>query len=123
MSSKDSISLKGIRGFGHHGVLAEETANGQEFIVDVEIHLDLRKAGTTDDLKHTIDYSQVAIQIIKHIEGSPVQLIETLAENIAKDLLSSEKLEKVVVTVHKPNAPITVLFSDVSVTISRKQDD
>ena len=123
MSSKDFISLKGIRGFGYHGVLAEETANGQEFIVDVKLHLELQKAGSNDDLEQTIDYGQVAILILKHIEGPAVKLIETLAENIAKELLGNKGLDKVVVTVHKPNAPIKAVFSDVSVTISRKQDD
>ncbi|MEN9692678.1 MAG: hypothetical protein RLZZ330_322 [Actinomycetota bacterium] len=123
MSSKDFISLKGIRGFGHHGVFPEETANGQEFIVDVEIHLELRKAGETDELDKTIDYGKVSLNVLKHIEGKPLKLIETLAQNIADEILTEEKVEKVIVTVHKPNAPVAVLFTDISVTVSRKQDD
>lgn len=123
MSSKDFISIKGIRGFGHHGLFAEETENGQEFIVDLEMHLDLHKAGSTDDLNHTIDYGLVSLSVLKHIEGKPLKLIETLAQNIADEIMSHEKVEKVIVTVHKPNAPVAVVFSDISVTISRKQDD
>lgn len=123
MSSKDFISLKGIRAFGHHGVFAEETENGQDFIVDIEMHLDLRKAGATDDLVQTIDYSGVALTVVKHIEGKPVKLIEALAQNIADEILTNKLIEKVIVTVHKPNAPVSVIFTDISATISRKQND
>jgi dihydroneopterin aldolase len=65
----------------------------------------------------------VALQVHKHIIGDPVNLIETLAENISQEILQNKLIEKVVVTVHKPNAPITVDFSDVSVTLTRKSDD
>lgn len=123
MSNKDFISLKGIRAIGHHGIFAEERSKGQEFIVDLELHLPLKKAGELDEISQTVDYGLIALQVHKHIIGDPVNLIETLAENISQEILQNKLIEKVVVTVHKPNAPITVDFSDVSVTLTRKSDD
>jgi dihydroneopterin aldolase len=123
MSNKDFITIKGLRGFGHHGLFEQEKVKGQEFIVDLELHFPLAKAGESDDISQTVDYGLIALKVNKHIIGNPVNLIETLAENIATDILENEIIEKVVVTVHKPHAPITVEFADVSVTITRKSDD
>lgn len=123
MSNKDFISIKGLRAFGHHGLLPDEKVRGQEFIVDVELHLPLQQAGQADDLSKTVDYGLIALVVNKHIIGHPVELIETLAENIATEILEHKIIQKVVVTVHKPHAPISVEFSDVAVTITRKSDD
>jgi dihydroneopterin aldolase len=123
MSNKDFISIKGLRGIGHHGVFEEERTRGQEFIVDVELHFPLEEAGKNDDITKTVDYGLIAIVVNKHIIGEPVNLIETVAQNIATEILENKLVQKVVVTVHKPNAPIAVDFSDVCVTISRKSDD
>lgn len=104
-------------------MLPEEKSKGQEFIVDLEIHLPLQEAGKTDEISKTIDYALIAILVNKHIIGEPVNLIETLAERIAAEILENKSIHKVVVTVHKPTAPIAVAFSDVAVTITRKSDD
>ena len=123
MSNKDFISIKGLRGFGRHGLLEDERIRGQEFIVDVDLHLPLVDAGKTDEISKTVDYGLISLLVQKHIIGNPVNLIETLAENIAAEILENKLIEKVVVTVHKPHAPIAVDFSNVSVTITRKNDD
>lgn len=123
MSNKDFISIKGLRAIGHHGVFEEERTRGQEFIVDVELHFPLENAGKSDDLAKTVDYGLISLLVNKQIIGEPVSLIETVAENIAAEILENKLIEKVVVTVHKPHAPIAVDFSDVSVTITRKSDD
>ena len=123
MSNKDFISIKGIRAFGHHGLLPDERVRGQEFIVDVALHFPLRDAGVSDEITKTVDYGLIALIVNKHIIGEPVNLIETLAEKIASEILENSRIEKVEVTVHKPHAPIAVEFSNVSVTITRKSDD
>lgn len=115
----DKIILTGVRGFGRHGLLPDERVRGQEFVVDVELSLPLKKAGKSDDLKHSIDYAQVAQTVLAQIEGEPVDLIETLAERIANALLV-KPVREVSVTVHKPSAPIPVEFADVAVKITRK---
>jgi dihydroneopterin aldolase len=117
--SGDRITLTGVRGYGYHGVYADEKRVGQEFVVDVTIGLDLRAAAASDDVADTVHYGEVAEQIVADIEGQPVDLIETLASRIADGVLARPAVRSVVVTVHKPSAPITVPFGDVAVTVER----
>ncbi|MEI6621090.1 MAG: dihydroneopterin aldolase [Actinomycetes bacterium] len=115
----DRITLTGISAFGYHGVLPEERVNGQRFVVDVVLHLDLHPAGRTDDLAMTVDYSQVAQLIEDCVCGSPCDLIEALASRIAQRILDLDRVLIVEVTVHKPSAPIAQQFVDAAVTIVR----
>ena len=71
---------RGLRGFGRHGVLASERANGQPFLVDVELGVDTRRAAKSDDLSDTVDYAGLADRVVALVEGEPVNLIETLAD-------------------------------------------
>jgi dihydroneopterin aldolase len=73
------MRIAGIEGHGYHGLFDVERENRQPFIVDVELELDLSKAGKSDDLNDSIDYNDVAILIHNEIVGPPVKLIETLA--------------------------------------------
>ena len=117
----DRIDLIGIRGYGFHGVFEDERLNGQEFLVDLTIHCDLREAGQSDDLAATIHYGELAAKVHQLIEGEPMDLIEALAERVAAEVLTNPIVNKISVTVHKPSAPISVPFSDVSVTITRER--
>ncbi|HET7013776.1 MAG TPA: dihydroneopterin aldolase [Streptosporangiaceae bacterium] len=119
MGELDRISLRGLRAFGRHGVLPEERINGQEFLIDATLWLDLRQAAATDDLAQTVSYADVAQQLHKIVTGEPVQLIETLAERLATACLAHERIKQVEVTVHKPSAPIPLPFKDVTVTVRR----
>lgn len=119
MDHVDEIALTGVRAFGHHGVYADEKREGQEFVVDVVLYLPLRAAAESDDVVDTVHYGELAERIVAHIEGDPVDLLETLAQRIADDVLSDDRVRLVAVTVHKPQAPIAVPFGDVSVTIRR----
>ena len=120
----DRITLTGVEAFGYHGVLPEERAKGQPFIVDVVLHAEIREAGRTDDLSKTIDYSAVADAIVTAIEGEPLNLIEALAQRIAENIFDLEStvanhVSLLEITVHKPQAPIAARFADVSVSIVR----
>jgi 7,8-dihydroneopterin aldolase/epimerase/oxygenase len=117
--STDSITLTGIRVNAHHGVYDFERANGQDFVVDVTVWLDLARASAQDDLSQTVNYGDLAVEVAEAARHDPVDLIETVAERIATVVLAHEPAERVRVTVHKPNAPITVPFTDVSVQIER----
>jgi dihydroneopterin aldolase len=118
---KDSISLIGLKAWGYHGVLESERETGQEFIVDVELFLDLHDAGKTDELEATMDYSVIAVEVVDIISGQPFDLIEKLATVIATKCLSHHQVDSVIVKVHKPSAPITVAFDDVIVTVQRSR--
>ena len=118
---RDRISLRGVRAFGHHGVLAEEKRDGQEFVVDVVLHLDLAPAGTSDDLARTVNFAEVGADVVARIEGPSLDLIESLAEQVAGDALARPGVHTVEVTVHKPSAPVGVPFADVTVSVERRR--
>jgi dihydroneopterin aldolase len=116
----DLIKITGLSAKGFHGVLESEKRRGQKFIVDVEMNVSF--ANLKDDVNKTVNYAQVAQLIHDQITGKPVELIETLAENIANTLLKEfKKVKEVKVIVHKPKAPISLRFTDVSVEITRKR--
>lgn len=120
--ARDTITLTGITAQGFHGVFEDERRNGQPFVVDVVLHTDLRPAGLSDDLTQTAHYGELAEQVAQIIAGEPLNLIEALAERIAAAVLADfAVIDAVDVTVHKPQAPITVPFGDVSVTIHRER--
>lgn len=116
----DSIKIEGIIAIGYHGVYTEERAKGQKFIVDVKLSLSLQ--GINDDLSKTVNYADVAHLVVRHITGEPVNLIETVAESIADEILKDFPLVKEVkVKVHKPEAPINLEFADVIVKIEKER--
>ena len=115
----DRIVLTGLRATGHHGVFEHERAEGQVFVIDVTVHLSLREAASSDDLDDTVHYGVLAENVVAAVEADPVDLIETVAERVAGVALAFTRVESVDVTVHKPSAPITVPFADVSVSITR----
>jgi dihydroneopterin aldolase len=117
----DEITVTGLRSFGRHGVFDFEREQGQDFVVDVTMHVSTRTAARTDDVTDTIHYGEVSERVAAIVGGEPVNLVETLAERIASALLTDERVSVAVVTVHKPSAPIAVPFSDVSVTIRRSR--
>jgi dihydroneopterin aldolase/2-amino-4-hydroxy-6-hydroxymethyldihydropteridine diphosphokinase len=119
----DCIVLQGVSARGFHGVLDFEKADGQEFVVDVTLEVDLRRAGRGDRLAHTVNYAEVAADIVGLIGGPSLDLIETLAEQIAATALQRPLVQAVEVTVHKPQAPVGVPFGDVLVRIQRHRDE
>lgn len=117
----DRVALRGLRARGHHGVFAQEREAGQTFVVDVELGLDTRPAAAADDLAKTVHYGVLAEEVVAVVEGEPVDLIETLAQRIADVCLAHQAVHEVEVVVHKPEAPVTVPFDDVTLTIKRSR--
>jgi dihydroneopterin aldolase / 2-amino-4-hydroxy-6-hydroxymethyldihydropteridine diphosphokinase len=119
----DRIVLEGISARGCHGVLDVEKTDGQVFVVDVTLEVDLRRAGRSDLLAHTVNYAEVAAEIVALITGPSLHLIETLADQIAAAALRRPLVQAVEVTVHKPQAPVGVPFEDVRVLVERRRDE
>ena len=117
----DRLAVLGIEAVGHHGVFDFERSNGQVFKVDLALGLDTRPAAHSDDLQDTVDYGSLVASVKTAIENDPVDLIETLAERIARVCLADGRVEWAEVTVHKPDAPIEATFSDVALTIHRSR--
>ena len=119
----DVLRLTGVRAVGHHGVFDHERRDGQEFVVDAVVHLDARPAAEGDDLAATVHYGVLAEELVAAVERDPVDLVETLAERLADVVLAHPAAALAEITVHKPSAPITVPFADVSISIVRARRD
>ena len=117
----DRIEVTGIRAKGYHGVLDFERVDGQEFIVDVAYEVDTALAAASDNLALTVDYSAIAAMAHARIVGEAFNLVETLAHRIAEDVLTVPLVERVTVTVHKPHAPIPLVFDDVTLTVHKER--
>lgn len=117
----DRITLRGLRVRGHHGVFEHERRDGQDFVIDVVLSVDTSEAGRSDDLNDTIHYGVLAEELAADIARDPVDLIEALAQRLADRCLRYPRVEEVEVTVHKPQAPVTVAVTDVAVTITRRR--
>jgi len=122
--SEDRIVLADMVFHGRHGTLHAEHELGQPFVVSVELRLDLRPAGISDDLTKTVDYSEVHRMARDIVEGPPVQLTETLAERIATGTLDEHSaVEAVKVRVAKPHVRLdaTVLAGSAVEVVRRRE--
>ncbi|KMJ56332.1 dihydroneopterin aldolase [Alkalihalophilus sp. As8PL] len=120
----DKIYMDGLEFYGFHGVFKEENKLGQRFYVDLTLELDLKEAGATDDIDETINYGDVYKRVKEIVEGKPYKLVETVAEKIAKELLTSyERLELCTVKLIKPDPPIPGHYKSVAVEITRGKNE
>ena len=118
----DRLAVLGIEAFGHHGVFDFERREGQTFVVDLLLGLDISPAAASDDLRDTVDYGSLVAAVKAAVEKDPVDLIETLVVRIADVCLLDARVEWARVTVHKPDAPIEATFADVALTITRTRE-
>jgi len=117
----DRIALSGLRVRGHHGVFDHERHDGQDFIIDAVLELDLSAAASSDNLADTVDYGTLASRLAEIVAGPPLDLIEALADRLVTACLADPRVSAATVTVHKPHAPIPLTFADVAVTVRREQ--
>jgi dihydroneopterin aldolase len=117
----DRIVLTGLRVRGHHGVFEHERRDGQEFLVDVTVWLDLNEAARTDRLADTLDYGALAERVAEIVGGKPRDLIEGVAAEVAEEIMGDDRVHATEVTIHKPSAPIPLSFADVAVTVRRSR--
>lgn len=116
--------MKNMKFYGYHGVLPEEQAAGQNFIIDTELFVDLSKASATDDLEDTVNYGEVYSVIADITKNCKFRLIEKLADSIAREILSRyKKVAEITVTVKKPQAPIDGEFDWMGVKIGRSRNE
>lgn len=119
--TSDRIELRGLRVRGRHGVFDHERAEGQDFLVDIVVWIDLTEAAGTDELSDTYDYGLLAERASAIVAGPARNLIETVAGEIAEDVMNDSRVHAVEVTVHKPQAPIPQVFADVAVVARRSR--
>lgn len=121
MSQGDRIELRGLRVRGHHGMYAHERRDGQDFVVDVTVWLDLAPAAASDDLADTLDYGVLAQRVAAIVGGEPRDLIEAVAGSVADEVMADPRVQAVEVVLHKPQAPIPLEFADVAVVARRSR--
>lgn len=108
--------------YGYHGVFPEETRLGQRFVVDLIVFVDLKKAGETDELEHSVNYGELFRVCKEIVEGKPFKLVEAVAEKIAETVLSQFTLvSEVTIKVIKPDPPIPGHYRSVAVEITRRR--
>lgn len=117
----DRIELRGLTVRGNHGVFEHERRDGQDFVIDITLWIDLAAAAASDDLNDTYDYGVLAQRAADIVSGPARDLIETVAAEIAEDVMTDERVHAVEVVVHKPSAPIPLTFSDVAVVARRSR--
>jgi dihydroneopterin aldolase len=116
----DKIVLQGLEFHGFHGVFPEETKLGARFAIDAELYLAFPP---TDDHEATVDYSKIYTLIKTEVTQERFDLIESLAQSIAKRILKEHaKLVRVMIRVHKPHAPLPGVIRDIYVEVERQRD-
>ncbi|OBZ15457.1 MULTISPECIES: dihydroneopterin aldolase [Bacillales] len=119
----DSMTIKGMKFYGYHGVFPEENKLGQQYYVDIELLMDLEQAGLTDDLSLTVNYAEIHALAKTIVEGPPFKLIEALTGHVASRVLEAYTMVKeVTVRVTKPHPPFDIHFDGVTVEMRRKRD-
>ena len=119
----DKIVLSDMHFFGYHGVFPEENKLGQQFIVDLDLRLDLAAAAASDELADAVNYADIHALVRSIVEGPPVKLIEALAHNIASAVLATyTNIHEATVAVTKPNPPFDITFDGVTVELRRRRD-
>ncbi len=120
---RDKILLNNLQFYGFHGLLPEENKLGQRFHIDIELFVDLKKAGQTDNMYDSIHYGH-AFELVKRVvEGEAKNLIETVAETIAGELFHAfDLLTACIVKVTKPDPPIPGHYQSVAVEIYRERE-
>lgn len=120
----DKIIIKGLKIYAFHGVNKEEKSQGQNFIVDAVLYVDLSKAGNTDKVSDTVSYAKVTKTIIKTVNEKSYDLLEKVATRIIQQIFNEFlSVKKVDVTVKKPEAPINAKFDYMAVNICKDRND
>ncbi|MEB6291756.1 dihydroneopterin aldolase [Staphylococcus xylosus] len=118
---RDTIFLNGMRFYSYHGALPAENEIGQIFVVDVTMKVDLSIAGETDKVTDTVHYGEIFEEVKAIMEGKPVNLLEHLAERIAKRINSHyNRVVETKVRITKENPPIPGHYNGVGVEVVRE---
>ena len=107
----DQIRIKNLRIFAYHGVYEQEKEQGQNFIVNAVLHVDMEKAGRSDDIADAVDYGAVCLFIDEYMRENRFDLLEAVAEHVTKELLFTfPAIRLVEMEIEKPNAPSSKAF-------------
>lgn len=116
----DKVFIKDLLVRGIIGIREWERKKPQDILINVTVFTDTTRAGETDDINDSVDYSALAKKMQSHAETSARLTVEALANDLAKICLDIPLVNKVIVRVEKPGA---VRFAkSVGVEVERKRD-
>lgn len=116
----DKIIVKDLKLFCYHGVNPEEKVDGQNFVFDIEAGVDLSLPCKTDNVDDTVSYAKIIKTVRRVAQSEKNDLLERVAQRVADELfLEFNKINSLVITLKKPEAPIKADFDYVAVTIER----
>ena len=118
----DKIIIKNAKFECNIGVTGIERRKKQEILIDIGLFFDAKKASLTDDIKNTIDYLKIHESVKNVAEKREYNLIETLAEEISKEILSNYPVKEIIVRVKKPGALRKKDVECAAVEIMRKNN-
>ena len=120
----DKILMQNLGFYGYHGLLKEESILGQKFFLDIELDVNTKEAGITDDMTKSVSYADVYEVVKDIVENKRFNLLEALSEHIAKEVLEKFDLVKgIMVRVKKPEAPVNGIYDYFGVEIRRVKDE
>lgn len=123
MKTLDVIKLHNAVFYAYHGVLSDEQNLGGKFEIDVELYCDLSAAKVSDNLHQTVNYEKVYSLMKKIVTDKKYYLIEALAHSIGKGILDSFlQVQKVIVRVRKPGAPVHGVVDSIEVQVETTRE-
>lgn len=103
------VGISGISAQGRHGANPGEQDFAQEFIIDLEVAVDVED----DVIEATADYSALADEARRVVAEESHILLETLADSVARAVFGYQNVVEVVATVHKPGAAQSLGVGDI----------
>ena len=117
----DLIELRGLVASGHCGALPEEQARAQPLEVDLDVEVDLTRAGVSDDLDDTVDYGALCEVIERVLVTERFTLLERLAVRLAEVILGDDRVLAVTVSVRKLRPPVPQQLRTSGVRVTRRR--
>ena len=115
----DTIRINNLKIIARHGVYDFEKSKDGTFEIDLVLHCNLEKPGDTDELSDTIDYQEIISCTIEEFTKKRFSLVEAVANSVCNRLLAEFDVDKIVIRVRKPHAPIEADFKNVEVELQR----
>lgn len=117
------ITIEGLELYAYHGVLPEEKILGQPFILDLRLTLPGCRGARTDKVEDTIDYTEVIDTVAAVVTEECFDLLEHLADEVARAVVARFPVERVWVKVAKPRPPIPCTLRAVGVSLELGRED
>ena len=118
----DKILIKGLKIFAYHGVNPEEKENGQDFIFDIELSVNMHQACRSDNVEDTVSYAKVVKTVRSVFTAEKYDLLEKCAQIVCEAILDEyPDIFKVELKLKKPQAPVSAEFEYMGVFVTRSR--